>query len=312
MLTKEIKQLDLNSVMEMLQNNPEQFVQLMTSLTERKLSVKDTGVDRKLLYTWKKEKIVPFADADGWRRFNTIELCWLKLVVKFRSVGLSLDKIKELKDFFFEDSFLDDIVIDLKEVEKHFTSYLNFPIDNLIDSKGKLTVNAIKELKKIEASRFMFLLMNIFMKRANMYLYFDSTGKTECIDMNEYTNLIDFHKIFDLITEESVVLINIRKVITEIIGSEEDFEKKSTLLNLISEPSMDLLKNLFIENNVKEVTIRVTENGRPIVSTKKEMEISELKKEINTLSKKGIFKDVIIKTRDGNIQYFEQTELVKL
>jgi len=312
MLKKEIIQFDLNSVVEMLQNKPEQFVLLMRSLTDRKLSVKDTGIDRKLLYTWKKEKIVPFADADGWRRFNTIELCWLKLVVKFRSVGLSLEKIKELKDYFFEDSFLDDVVIDFKKVEKHFTTNFNFQINNLSDSKGKLSEDVKKELKKIEASRFMFLLVNIFMKRANMYLYFDSTGKTECIDMNEYTNLVDFHKIFDLITEESVVLINIRKVITEVIGCEKDFEKKSTLSNLISEPSMDLLKNLFLDNNVKEVTMRVNENGRPIVSMKKEMELSELKKEINTLSKKGIFKDVIIKTRDGNIQYFEQIELVKL
>ena len=289
-----------------------QFDQIMGSLTDRKLSVKDTGIDRKLLYTWKKEKIVPFADADGWRRFNAIELCWLKLVVKFRSVGLSLDKIRNLKDFFFDDSFLDEVIVDLKKIENQNTINFNLLKKNLIDANGKFTEDAKKELKKIEASRFSFLLMNMFMERANMYLYFDSTGKIECIDMNEYTNIIDFHKIFDLITEESVVLINIRKVITDIIGSEEEFEKKSTLSNLISEPSIDLVKNLFIENNVKEVTIRVTENGRPTVLLKKEMGISELQKEIRNLNKKGIFKDVFLKTRDGNVQYFEQTELIKL
>ena len=289
MFEQEIKQLDSKSVKQMFDNNLEQFDQIMGSLTDRKLSVKDTGIDRKLLYTWKKEKIVPFADADGWRRFNAIELCWLKLVVKFRSVGLSLDKIRNLKDFFFDDSFLDEVVLDLKKIENQNTINFNLLKKNLIDANGKFTEDAKKELKKIEASRFSFLLMNMFMERANMYLYFDSTGKIECIDMNEYTNIIDFHKIFDLITEESVVLINIRKVITDIIGSEEEFEKKSTLSNLISEPSIDLLKNLFLENNVKEVTIRVTENGRPIVSTKREMELPDLKKEIDAWIKLKLF-----------------------
>ena len=42
------------------------------------------------------------------------------------------------------------------------------------------------------------------------------------------------------------------------------------------------------------------------------MKLPDLKKEINTLTKKGTFKDVILRTRDGNMQYFEKTDLTKL
>ncbi len=67
-----------------------------------------------------------------------------------------------------------------------------------------------------------------------------------------------------------------------------------------------------MDNNVKEVTIRISENGVATASIKKDMDLAEMQKEIYDLRKKGNFKDVIIKTRDGNIQYFEQIELVKL
>ena len=72
------------------------------------------------------------------------------------------------------------------------------------------------------------------------------------------------------------------------------------------------LKNLFLNNQIDEITIRVNQSGRPTVKIKKYKSFDQLKKEVEGLKKKGTFKDMLIKTRDGNIQYFEQIELVKL
>jgi hypothetical protein len=72
------------------------------------------------------------------------------------------------------------------------------------------------------------------------------------------------------------------------------------------------IKKLFLDNQVKEVTIRVTENERPTVFLTRAMELSELQKEVYALRKKGSFRDIIVKTRNGNVQYFEKTDIIKL
>lgn len=316
MYQKEIENLDVQSVNQMLFHDNDKFVQIMESLVDRKLSVRDTGIDRKLLHFWKKQGVIPFTETDGWGRFNFVELCWIKLVGKFRSVGLSLDKIKELKEFFFEKNFINNLLSNqsnkINNLEEILPQNISSFFEIRSDSKIYLNAKGIEYLKDEKFSKFFLILLLTIMKRANICLYIDAEGATDVIDMNEVTNFNQFPKMLDIISEKSVVLINIRKIITDITGSEIDFIKKSNLSDMISSSSIDFLSTLFRENNVKEVTIRVTENGRPTVLMKKEMEISELQKEVRNLNKKGIFKDVFLRTRDGNVQYFEQTELIKL
>jgi len=38
----------------------------------------------------------------GWRRFNLIERLWVQVIIELRKIGLSLEKIKLSKPFFFE------------------------------------------------------------------------------------------------------------------------------------------------------------------------------------------------------------------
>ena len=151
------------------------------------------------------------------------------------------------------------------------------------------------------------------MTRANHSLVITTDGKIEVIDLNLLVrdSISELPKLHTFLSDNTIACVNVRKVILELSGTHEHFSK-TDIGAMVSEKSVNALRKLFLDNNVKEVTIRISENGVATASIKKDMDLAEMQKEIYDLRKKGNFKDVIIKTRDGNIQYFEQIELVKL
>ena len=115
-----------------------------------------------------------------------------------------------------------------------------------------------------------------------------------------------------LLNKPNSVLINISTIIKEISKTHDHFSNKPELAQKISESSIQLLKKQFEENNVEEVTIRTSKGGRPVIHLTREMNFDDMDREIRKLTKKGTFRDIIIKSRDGRLKYFERTEVIKL
>jgi hypothetical protein len=152
------------------------------------------------------------------------------------------------------------------------------------------------------------------LSRRNYVLYADGHGKFDILDLNQLVadpiaGIMDFNM---LLNTDSVVFVNIKKIIADLSGTNEHFSKDLQLGQIMSDSSVKSLKELFKDGQVKEVTIRVNENGRPLASIKREMKLKDLKGQLKDLRKKGNFCDMVIKTRDGHLQYFEHTEIVKL
>jgi hypothetical protein len=73
-----------------------------------------------------------------------------------------------------------------------------------------------------------------------------------------------------------------------------------------------MLQEALMNEGVKEVIIRVSDEGKPIVLVKKEMSEEHLMNEVEKLQNNDRFYGLIIKSGDGKVQYFEKTELLKL
>ena len=90
-------------------------------------------------------------------------------------------------------------------------------------------------------------------------------------------------------------------------GVDRQLEEKLNYLGHVND-----LDAVLRENNVEEVTIRTSKGGRPVVHLTREMNFDDMDREIRKLTKKGTFRDIIIKSRDGRLKYFERTEVIKL
>ena len=315
-LKSEIENFNLENVSKLMAGNPLAIFQAFEKFAERQITATDidSRLNRKLLYAWKKNGLLPFSQENNkWKRFSFFETCWFKILLEFRELGVSIEKLVHLKQFFFEESFATTFFENaIKKLEK-----------NEISIAEEITQSKITELIKsdkffalmseIQFSLFSLYLYSIILTRANYSLVITGEGKIENIDLNSILSdsISELPVLYKFLSENSIAAVNVRKIVIEISGTHEYF-KNTELQAQISQNSVDVIRKLFLENQVKEVTIRISEKGELKVALKSWVDLADFQKEIYKLRKKGQFEDVIIKTRDGNIQYFEKTELLKL
>jgi hypothetical protein len=327
MLNSQVISFGLEEVMKRLISGDPQFYKDFESFSVKQITLKEAaiGIDRKVLYSWKKQGLLPHAGLpkkDGkdksWGRFSFIELCWIRLLIELRSVGIGIDKLKEMTSFFYPEEFT--------------RAFFSKKIDNLNESLDKETINraieqkildgnsvvvnedALKVFEGLQFSLFSCLLYATMLSKKNYILYLDGNKNFEVMDLDDLLKdpvlgVMEFHK---LLGKESVAFVNIRKIIADLSGTHEHFSKTMNLGQLMSDSSVKFLRELFKDGQVREVVIRVNETGRPLVIIKREMSILELENQVRKARKKGSYFDLLVKTRDGDIKYFEQTEIIKL
>jgi len=325
-LKGEILAFTLEKIEARIKNDFLGFVTDFEAFSARKLTLTDAdlGLDRKTLYNWKKQGLLPFTDGPSdkgknkiWGRFSFIELCWLKMLMEFRTVGLGIDKLKEIKALFYPEGFVE--LLFSKPIEN--LALLPDEVYQIAEEKqllkqGKLLISDTvkEEFKKIQFSLFSCLLYATMLSKSNYLFYADGDGKFDVIDLNHLMcdpieGMMEFHK---LLNTKSVVFVNIRKIIADLSGTHEHFSRDLHFGQMLSDASVNTLRALFKDGQVKEVVIRVNENGRPLAWIKRELGMDELEKEVRKIRKRGNFCDLVVKTRDGKVQYFEHTEIVKL
>ncbi len=71
-------------------NNPVNF------LTEKKFTIKDTDSSYRVINHWSSLGLFDDQRVEnkGWRKFNLVDMVWLRVLMELRTFGLSLDKMK--------------------------------------------------------------------------------------------------------------------------------------------------------------------------------------------------------------------------
>jgi hypothetical protein len=322
-IKKAISVSSIEEIKKKLTENQIDFFHDLEAFSKRELTITDAdmGIDRKLLYLWKSKELLPFTSKKTskktWGRFSFIEICWLKMLVECRKVGIGMEKLKELKQFFFPPDFI-DVFFSVPITDK---TYFNEEIEKnakniglLKNDKVQLTPNFRKILEEIQFSLFFCLLYATIISRRNYIFYLDGNGNHNVFDLSElkYDPLTSVVNVYELLENNTLVFINIKKIIADITGTHEIFETNERIGGHFSENSIQFLRKIFKEEGVIEITIRLNEKNRPIITLKKNVTIENFEKKIRELQKKGTFCDVKVKTRDGKIQYFEHVELIKL
>jgi len=316
---EDISRFSFEAVSNMLAHNPEELFLFIEKCAKRELSISEIGipVDRKLLYSWKKADLIPFLPSENtWTRFSFLDVAWLQVLLEFRSLGVSLDKLKEIKNQFFDPSFAKDFFSNMDTVKSP-----NPELQQLMETKLPISDNQLVLtdqitgiLDSIQFSKFALVVYAIIWQRANWSLYLDGEGKIDAIDLNRLVAdpITELPLLHDFFSERTVAMVNLRKIIAGLTDSNGFFQNDLKLGMIMSENSVQQLQKLFSENKIKEITFRTGAKGRPVIYVTQLKSFKELEKECRKLTKKGNYFDMVLKTRDGNRQYFDKTELFKL
>ncbi|HAT1793404.1 TPA: MerR family transcriptional regulator [Legionella pneumophila] len=69
---------------------------IVTFLTEKKFTIKNIDSSYRIINHWSKLGLFDDSRTDnkGWRKFNLVDILWLRVLMELRALGLPLDKIK--------------------------------------------------------------------------------------------------------------------------------------------------------------------------------------------------------------------------
>ena len=168
--------------------------------------------------------------------------------------------------------------------------------------------------EQLQFSLFSCTLYSLMLTRGNYVFIGMGNDRYDMINLNEILadpliGIMDIHKI---LSSETVFFINLKKIVADLSNTHNYFNNETRIGRNFSMDAVDKIKEIFMIDNVSEVTIKVNDSGTKTAHVKRKMKIENLEKEVRRLMKKGNYCDLVIKTRDGNVQYFEHTEIVKL
>lgn len=283
------------------EGNYMEFAPLMDSLVSRNLPLKSTFLDRRLIHYWESRKLFNEVVDNGYLSF--FDVCWLNVLQELKALGVVPKIMKEVHNFFFgDDSFLETLFSDTSMDKLTFSSK---KIEEVSKSKDLLQV-----LKNNGWNNFSMTIMAILLTRKNTCLQVNAGGKVDAFELTNLMDNIDHNKIINELFNTSFFSISLYNIIYKVINNNELFSLSEGKLE-IREPSMNIIKKMFNDNTIQKITFRLNDKKTPIIEVTRRLDFLEFYNKINYLQKKGTFLDMQIKTRDGNVQLFEVTELIK-
>ena len=324
MIQKEVEKFNLNAVSQLIVSDFAGFINDFEAFSKREFTLTEAKIDldRKSLYHWKKIGLLPFSGSPKkagenktWGRFSFIDLCWLRMLIDLRAVGIGLEKLKKIKELFFSENFIDSFFSKPIEYNEIVDPEIRKAIEGQLENGIlKITPEIRNSFEHLQFSLFSCTLYSLILTRGNYVFIGMGNDQYDMFNLNEILanptiGLMDVHKI---LSSESVFFINIKKIVADLSSTHNYFAEDTRLGRSMSVDAVDKIKEIFKMDNVSEVTIKVNDNGKKTAFVKRKMKVEDLEKELRRLKKKGSFCDVVVKTRDGVVQYFEHTEIFKL
>jgi len=315
MYFKEVK-LDFNELLNLLENDSAGLMEYMDRLIARKFYIGDTGINRKTLKDWENNGLLPYEYLEeGWRKFSFIEWVWLECILEFRQLGVSLEKIREIKKQLFD--------IDPEEVFLYFkqqTEGYKGKIDNKENAiAGYNQPDLTPEMKQqwvqnLQLSPFFIYVVFLLSKEPNLCIAYNNSNFCSFFIMGGVDKSIK--KANDTavtnLVKDSFVVLNLKKVLTKIFQKPELRHNDNFILDFLSPTEKKILDQIR-DTNAKEITLTFDRENNPTHIKVNRNQISkETLNKVARYLKKGNYQTIEFTTRDGQLIKYEETDTIKL
>ena len=276
------------------------YAPFMDKLLSRNTPLKSTNLDRRLIHYWESRKLFNEVSDNGYLSF--FDVSWLNVLQELKVIGVTPKTMEEVHKFFFgNNSFLDALFSKSNIEELAFSSK---EIDDLSKSKDLLQM-----LKNYGWNNFSLTILAILLTRKNTCLHVSAGGKVAAFEVADIIDPSDSFGRLNKIFNESFISVSLYNIIYKVINDNDLFNLNDGVLE-IKEASINIIKKMFNDDAIQKITFRLNDKRMPIVEVTKRLDFAEFYNKVHYLKKKGTFLDMQIKTRDGNVQLFEVTELI--
>ena len=276
------------------------YAPFMDTLLSRNTPLKSTNLDRRLIHYWESRKLFNEVSDNGYLSF--FDVSWLNVLQELKVIGVTPKTMEEVHKFFFGNNSFLDALFSKSNIEK--LAFSSKEIDDLSKSKDLLQM-----LKNYGWNNFSLTILAILLTRKNTCLHVSAGGKVAAFEVADIIDPSDSFGRLNKFFNESFISVSLYNIIYKVINDNDLFNLNDGVLE-IKEASINIIKKMFNDDAIQKITFRLNDKRMPIVEVTKRLEFAEFYNKVHYLKKKGTFLDMQIKTRDGNVQLFEVTELI--
>jgi hypothetical protein len=276
------------------------YAPFMDTLLSRNTPLKSTNLDRRLIHYWESRKLFNEVSDNGYLSF--FDVSWLNVLQELKVIGVTPKTMEEVHKFFFGNNSFLDALFSKSNIEK--MAFSSKEIDDLSKSKDLLQM-----LKNYGWNNFSLTILAILLTRKNTCLQVSAGGKVAAFEVADIIDPSDSFGRLNKIFNESFISVSLYNIIYKVINDNDLFNLNDGVLE-IKEASINIIKKMFNDDAIQKITFRLNDKRMPIVEVTKRLDFAEFYNKVHYLKKKGTFLDMQIKTRDGNVQLFEVTELI--
>ena len=276
--------------------------------------IKQVGIGSKLINDWTKAGLLnETINKEKWREFSLVEAIWIKFIIELRLFGVSLSKIKEIRDGLFS---IDPVIIrdlantlaDKKELGNQVNEFANHIREQLPQDDNELKMG----LDSSQFTPFASILLGTILMKINVAYWINEDGiglinlefpKNQLHEKNQ-------NEFFQNIISSSGLLINLKSLITKFFDNEKLDSKNDFYFGIMNTHERELIKRIR-SGEYKQIIVKLEDGSiTQFRSTKKDD--SQLMMKIQRLLKRGDFKEIDIISRDGTVVRYEETDIVKM
>lgn len=317
-MKKDVNQEDFRkeNLLHLLETNTEALADLIEKISTRRFYVGETSLTRKTFLMWIRSGIMPYSfEKNKWSQLSFIEYCWLQCVIELRNIGISLDRIKKLKEELFD---LSNSILasSLKEMALTYQGHVNQKgrVLGIYKNPALNSKTLKKAFEKIQISKFSIYLIQTLSKDENTCLIFSSDETSKFIvfgTTDEELNAAN-SKMLIQIKDQSFVCVNIRNIIHSLLFKDDSKRNDDLIIDFLSKNEKEIL-NQIKSKNVKKITIRFSDDSKPThIEIEKNGITEEIINKVGRFLKKGKFQIIEFRTRDGKIISYNETDIKKL
>ncbi len=270
----------------------EEFPNLMKSIQEPRFSINDLNIAPRDATYWDKQGALPKIKGVGLRRkYDLLQSVWIKLIQQMRSLGISHETIKNLKEKILEPK------LNLNQIDPAIVNKL---LEELQMKYGSIVTEQelITSFKETLPSAFESAVISTIVFRKSHNCLVNKDGDYFLYNTSNQKELITSNEVFFEFISKPYFSISFADAYQSLV---REWSPKSffTDSSLLSETELEILNNIR-RDDINSLTIRYKEGEPDLIEIEEQKQISMDQRFLDVIAKNS-FQKITISTRNGKI-----------
>lgn len=270
----------------------EEFPNLINSIQEPRFSINDLNIAPRDATYWDKQGALPKIKGVGLRRkYDLLQSVWIKLIQQMRSLGISHETIKNLKEKILEPK------LNLNQIDPEIVNKL---LNEIQEKYGSIVTEQelIASFKETLPSAFESAVISTIVFRKSHNCLVNKDGDYLLFSTSDHLTLLENNKDFFDFISKPYFSVSFADAYQSLI---KEWSPKSffTDSSLLSETELEILESIR-RNDINSLKIRYKDGEPDLLEIEEQKQISMEQRFLDVIAKNS-FQKITVSTRNGKI-----------